>query len=573
MKRIFWLVALLLSLVCPALAQDVGYYSGFDCTGLTPVVNSTICTSSTTGAIGVWDGTAWRNLQPIPSYTVAAGANRLPATCTDGQLANVTDNIRGVWKCFANKWVSITGHANVKDFGAIGDDATNDTVAIQTAITDTPTGGVVYFPGGVYRVAGLTGGDFLTFLGSAGRNDSNTRGAVLKSATRIFDVTDLNSTVFRNMGFSGTAVGVGVAFGSSGVNASLGLDGVLFEENTFYYMDYAIDMPMIYTRIIGNQFRGTPIRVPGGAGAANNHNLFERNVWGADTGKASILEIGIAAGGSQPQGGQALQNVIRGNGFEGNASGRAILLNGAMTTVIDENWFEANGGTEHIAAVVSGGINNTLFVRRNRFGPSAASIVQFIAHGNGAVAEFSGNHGNGGANCVAISNGVVYQAFANYQFNAALQLTYPAASIVVSGISTGSLTTTSGGLHSDGPLLVDSGALIVDATGMTVNSKLRIDNFTPVAVSVTATIFTSAQAGGADTANLTLVQGTKSGNGGIQFSDLVLWFTNGGAPSVIASQVRGAPAARTYTVNALDLQLAMAANTYPVNVVNLHGGN
>lgn len=46
---------------------------------------------------------------------------------------------------------------NVKDYGAKGDDVTNDTVAIQNALNDVAvTGGVLYFPNGSYRITGLS---------------------------------------------------------------------------------------------------------------------------------------------------------------------------------------------------------------------------------------------------------------------------------------------------------------------------------------------------------------------------------------------------------------------------------
>lgn len=42
---------------------------------------------------------------------------------------------------------------NVKDYGAKGDDVTNDTAAINAAIAACPEGGTIYFPAGIYRVS------------------------------------------------------------------------------------------------------------------------------------------------------------------------------------------------------------------------------------------------------------------------------------------------------------------------------------------------------------------------------------------------------------------------------------
>jgi hypothetical protein len=42
---------------------------------------------------------------------------------------------------------------SVKDFGAVGDGVTNDTVAVQAALDSLTNGGVVYFPTGEYRIA------------------------------------------------------------------------------------------------------------------------------------------------------------------------------------------------------------------------------------------------------------------------------------------------------------------------------------------------------------------------------------------------------------------------------------
>lgn len=48
-------------------------------------------------------------------------------------------------------------HFNVLDYGAVGDGVTNDTIAIQAAITAaTPSQGIVWFPPAVYAYGGLT---------------------------------------------------------------------------------------------------------------------------------------------------------------------------------------------------------------------------------------------------------------------------------------------------------------------------------------------------------------------------------------------------------------------------------
>src|SRR5574343_1417679 len=58
----------------------------------------------------------------------------LPTTCRDGATVVVTDNIRGEWRCKSNKWHSITGYADIRDFGAVLNNSTDDTSAIQAAL-------------------------------------------------------------------------------------------------------------------------------------------------------------------------------------------------------------------------------------------------------------------------------------------------------------------------------------------------------------------------------------------------------------------------------------------------------
>jgi hypothetical protein len=53
---------------------------------------------------------------------------------------------------FSSRFASrVDSVVNVKDFGAVGDNSTNDTAAITAAITACPVGGTVFFPDGSYR--------------------------------------------------------------------------------------------------------------------------------------------------------------------------------------------------------------------------------------------------------------------------------------------------------------------------------------------------------------------------------------------------------------------------------------
>jgi hypothetical protein len=166
MKRHLWLLlAALLLCSVPAFAQDgAGTHTGIDCaTWTNPVTFKSFC-GKTDGTWNVWSGSAWVPTTtlsppgPLPSYTVAAGANQFPATCIDNQLASASDNIRGVWKCTGNAWHSITGVANIIDFGADPSGAVASTTAVQAAF-DTVSAlgeGTVFAPDGTYLIGAVT---------------------------------------------------------------------------------------------------------------------------------------------------------------------------------------------------------------------------------------------------------------------------------------------------------------------------------------------------------------------------------------------------------------------------------
>ena len=74
------------------------------------------------------------NLTPETKYT-------LTSPSLDGELVFVTKGESAA--------------INVRDFGAVGDGKTDDTVAVQTAINCLPRGGRLYFPKGTYLVSPL----------------------------------------------------------------------------------------------------------------------------------------------------------------------------------------------------------------------------------------------------------------------------------------------------------------------------------------------------------------------------------------------------------------------------------
>jgi len=74
----------------------------------------------------------------------------LPAAGAAGSLRKVTDDARGVWMDTGAQWIQLAGGvANIRDFGALGDGTTDDTVAIQAALD---AGDNVVIPTGTFRI-------------------------------------------------------------------------------------------------------------------------------------------------------------------------------------------------------------------------------------------------------------------------------------------------------------------------------------------------------------------------------------------------------------------------------------
>ena len=142
------------------------------------------------------------------------------------------------------------GRYNVKDFGAKGDGATDDTVAIHSALAYVASrnGGILRFPEGDYRVGGVPGFDGLalpsgvTLEGVSGlQTGASTNNVKQKSPTRL-TLTKSNSALFK-IGECTEAVSIrdielfattsNKTIGIKGTGAYTSAQGFQFERMTF----------------------------------------------------------------------------------------------------------------------------------------------------------------------------------------------------------------------------------------------------------------------------------------------------------------------------------------------------
>ena len=112
--------------------------------------NALALISPLTGSLNVNAQVLANAIVEFESYTAAG----LPAAAAAGRVVRQSNGTRGLWMDTGAAWFSVTGdYANVKDFGARGDDATDDRLAIVDAVAALPaTNGVLFFPPGIYYV-------------------------------------------------------------------------------------------------------------------------------------------------------------------------------------------------------------------------------------------------------------------------------------------------------------------------------------------------------------------------------------------------------------------------------------
>lgn len=79
---------------------------------------------------------------------ILPGGNNI--TTAAGDVAEFVSEGSGNWRCLWYRRAYGNAIVSVKDFGAVGDGVTNDTTAIQAAVTSLTQGQILYFPAGQY---------------------------------------------------------------------------------------------------------------------------------------------------------------------------------------------------------------------------------------------------------------------------------------------------------------------------------------------------------------------------------------------------------------------------------------
>lgn len=181
----------------------------------------------------------------IGPATGGSGVLTLPST-TDTLVGRATSDTFTGTKTFNSNTLWDKGNMvfNVKAYGAVGDDSTNDTAAIQSAVDAAgAVGGVVWFPAGTYRIQTSA---LLLYTGSTPYSSITLAGAgagkaIIKQMTTGVDVIKgLNNTTGSVQLLNVTIRDLTLSFGGTTTNSGNGIylaqvaaDGPSFQQMNF----------------------------------------------------------------------------------------------------------------------------------------------------------------------------------------------------------------------------------------------------------------------------------------------------------------------------------------------------
>ena len=163
----------------------------------------------TVSGIGAYSTTPSSNTT-IAGLSIADG-NTLPST--------VNNALRQIMADIATAGGTASGVYNVKDYGAVGDGTTNDTVAIQAAIDAAAAGGTIMFPAGTYSVTTLVaqGVDRLNFIGQGTPTIKARTGATILLAVTGDTSYAVGPRLISGINFDGDKIAnvIGIKIGDS----------------------------------------------------------------------------------------------------------------------------------------------------------------------------------------------------------------------------------------------------------------------------------------------------------------------------------------------------------------------
>jgi hypothetical protein len=504
------------------------------------------------------DGSRVVSLDRVDSFTKA----NLPPAGTAGRLARLTDDVRGLWMDQGTQWFSLSGEVvNVKEFGAKGDGVTDDTAAIQQVFNLAADPAVrplrVWFPRGEYLLtSSITIGNAwgLIVEGVTYVPSDATRGARLRFTSGGFVINTPPAAPYPELTFRNLAIILGPS-GGPAFSWPNGGAAPCIERVTIFSANP--NQPLIRGRVsmIAHTIRDFVFwMAPGYTQPAIDYSGFIGNleinnglIQGRTNGTAPLIRL-EGAGSLAAH----AANVIRGVIFEAPVAG-AVHLFSLHETILERLWM-GDLTVDPIAPMIR--------IAKSETGlPSVRVLIVgcscFIGTSTQPSVLVEGNVGGQGG--VAL-----------------LGSRFPFVSNNGPGTPVLAINNVGGDFVGDTPLWIDPGSSVDGVASLRIVSELGSPTHTQrtatirsrrsVSVSTApVTVYSAATTGAVDNGVLVLVSGTLSGNPNTQFTDLVVYMTNGAA-TVVSSTVRGTPAARTYSVLGNDLRLAVAAGAYTVSV-------
>lgn len=293
----------------------------------------------------------------------------ISSPATGLQVHDTTD--KSVYQYDGSFWVRLDEYVlNVKDAGAIGDAATDDTAAIQAALDSLPVGGKLFFPAGDYKITAqldIDASNRITIEGeSTGATTLKYNPAV---AGRMFLIAGTQDNItFKHISLDHSNADTVV--GSRAIVVSGGATRFFFENVHFsrfnrhgidfgsgvHYIDIR-NCRFIQIKDTTSTFVARAILVEAGNDVTIEENYFAQNdqdvAVSAGT-KIQILRNTFEVSGDSNNTLISENNnfantndlVIAGNYYEGcdDNGGQVILLTDTVNTVISNNYFNGKDG-------------------------------------------------------------------------------------------------------------------------------------------------------------------------------------------------------------------------------------